>query len=179
MKKKLFAMVAGCVAVIGTANRVGAQSQLKNDPLDNRVAIEKSGPTSYGPVNGQPLIIPKALQDFIRRYKSVADPKWVINDNGIFATFFSDNTWNTAYYTTRGNWAGDIKSYGEDKVQQQQRQIVKAVYYDYSIAWVKEVESPESDGKPTYIFLVENKNDIKLVRLYGEQMDVISEYEKL
>lgn len=136
--------------MIGTANRVAAQSQLKNDPLDNRVAIEKTGISSYGPVNGQPLIVPKALQDFIRRYKSVTDPKWVINDNGIFATFFSDSTWSTAYYTTRGNWAGDIKSYGEDKVQQQQRQIVKAVYYDYSIAWVKEVESPESDGKPTY-----------------------------
>ena len=179
MKKNLFAFVAGCVAVISFSNGARAQILEKNDLLDNRIAIEKTGMLSYGPVAGHVLVIPKALQDFIRRYKYVTDPQWVINEHGIYATFFLDNTWNTAYYTTRGNWAGDIKSYGEDKVQQELRHIVKSVYYDYSIAWVKEIESPESDGMPTYIFLIENKNDVKLVRLYGDQLDIISEYEKV
>ncbi len=180
MKKILFALLAGCIPALVTTNGAYAQNTANPEILEppkNFPAIEKA----LTPVNNNTVginsISPKALKDFTNRYKNVTGESWEKIKNGFAARFIINGVMNTIYYNKR-KWIGSLKHYSEDKMPQNIRAIIKPEYYDYSITSVDEVENIDSNGIPTYIVHLEDKNNIKLVRIYDRQMDVWEKFQK-
>ena len=81
-------------------------------------------------------------------------------------------------YAKNGNWTASLKNYTEDKLPFEVRDQVKRAYYDFTIAFVQEVETPESDGKPTYIIHIEDKHTYQFVRVCDGKMDIWKKLNK-
>ena len=58
------------------------------------------------------------------------------------------------------------------------RHAVKSAYYDYNIVYIQEVEIPDAEGTPTYIICLEDKTNIKTVRICDGEMSVWKELTK-
>ncbi len=84
----------------------------------------------------------KALRGFMKAYKNVTDEKWYKTSGGFVATFTRDEIIYHLEYDKRGNWLYTIRAYGENKLPDNIRHIVKSTYYDYDIGLVQETESP-------------------------------------
>ena len=181
MKKFLFALIPGCVSVLVAINGANAQNPGNPDiqgPQKNVIEIEKViTPVKDHLIDLEP-ISPKALKDFAKKYKNVTAENWMKNKHGFSASFFSNGIQNMIYYDNNGKWLGSLKGYREEKLPYEIRDIVKSKYYDYSINSVEEAETIDSDGIPTYIIQLEDKNIIKLMRVYNGQVDVMRDYKK-
>ena len=84
----------------------------------------------------------------------------------------------TIYYGRHGKWFGSLKGYKEDKLSPELRKMIKREYYDYSITYVQEAETIDSEGKPTYIIHLEDNKSIKRLRICDGQMEIWQEYKK-
>ena len=58
------------------------------------------------------------------------------------------------------------------------RHIVKSTYYDYNIVYTQEIETADTKGMPTYIICLEDKTNIKMIRIYDGEMSVWKEFTK-
>ena len=181
MKKFLFALLAGCIPALLATNGAHAQNLFNPKILQsqkNITAIEKEVIRSSDKIAGNDAISPKALKDFSKTYKNATSESWEKIKDGCATRFILNDVMNSIYYNTKGRWAGSVKGYSEDKMPHDIRNIVKQEYYDYSIIYVEEVETIGSNGIPTYVIHLEDKNNIKLVRIGDRQMDVMEEYKK-
>jgi hypothetical protein len=181
MKKLLFALLAACIAALVTTNGAYAQKPVNPEilePQKNITAIEKALIPVNDNIVGIGAISPKALKDFANTYKNVTGESWEKIKDGFATRFTINGVMSTIYYNTKGRWTGSLKQYSEDKMPQNIRAIIKPEYYDYSITSVDEVENIDSHGIPTYIVHLEDKNNIKLVRIYDRQMDVWEKFQK-
>ena len=121
----------------------------------------------------------RAMKDFRKRYANVSGEAWTDLDNGKSrAKFTVDGVNHTVYYAKNGNWTASLKNYTEDKLPFEVRDQVKRAYYDFTIAFVQEVETPESDGKPTYIIHIEDKHTYQFVRVCDGKMDIWKKLNK-
>ena len=168
MKKNLIALALASVAMLAGTSKTHAQL----------VSTESSLEYHKDLMDEQNNISPKALRGFVKAYGDANAESWTKVKDGYSARFNSDGIKNTVLYDKKGNWAGSIKSYGEDKIQAGIRHIVKSVYYDYKITCAQEVETTDSRGIPTYIVFLEDKTSIKLVRIFNGEMDVWKDYTK-
>jgi hypothetical protein len=79
-------------------------------------------------------------------------------------------------YTKKGNLLRTIRSYNEDKMQPDLRQIVKSTYYDYEITRVHEIEIPLS--LVTYVVQLAGKKEIIDLRIYDGEIEVMRKFNK-
>ena len=104
----------------------------------------------------------RALRDFAMDYKNASDVIWIKSDNG-FAVYFSNDGINTRIlYNKRGDRLWVIRDYGEDRLPREIRNIVKSVYYDYSIYLVNEVTAEPRTG---YVVKVQAKTSLIEVKI--------------
>jgi hypothetical protein len=129
-------------------------------------------------MNELEAISPRAVKDFVNTHKNVKGESWMKTKDGFSVRFNSDDVRTTIYYDKKGNWAGSIKIYGEEKMLRDIRHLVKSTYYDYNIVYAQEIETTDSDGLPTYVICVDDKTKIKMIRICDGEMSVWKEYTK-
>ena len=88
---------------------------------------------------------------------------------------YNDMDYQVAY-TKKGNLLRTIRSYNEDKMQPDLRQIVKITYYDYEITRVHEIEIPLS--LVTYVVQLAGKKEIIDLRIYDGEIEVMRQFNK-
>ena len=174
MKKNFIALVIVSVAVLAGANRTNAQVLSNSSSLEYQMNATKT----KNSMNELDAISPRALKNFADTYKNAKDEKWMKTNNGFAVRFTSGDIRTTILYDKKGYWTGSIKSYGEEKMLHEIRHDIKSKYYDYSIIYTQEVETPDSGGLPTYIICVEDAANIKLIRICDGEMSVWKEYTK-
>lgn len=167
MKKNLIALVLINVAVLGGTSKTNAQTVSSDNSMEYQKDLS----------GDQNNISPKAIRDFAKNY-AANNESWMQVKTGFSAKFNSNGINNTILYDKKGNWAGSIKCYAEDKLLPGVRHIVKSMYYDYKILYAQEVETLDSHGVPTYIVFLEDKTNIKLVRIHDGEMNVWKDYTK-
>lgn len=180
MKKNLFALVAVSLSALVLINGTYAQNSVNTEvmePQKNFTAAEK-GTTSNNHTAVNSAINQKAINAFAKTHKNVSGESWEKTSDGYIAKYTSDGVSNMLYYGNNGSWFGSLKSYFEGNMPAEVRRTVKREYYDYSITYVQEAETSDSEGKPTYIIQLEDKNEIKLIRVYNGEMEVWKEYKK-
>ena len=182
MKTFLFVLVAGCIPALAGKCEVIAQNKIASDKswhkkhfitIDKTITPGKNNMSSPGDVS------PRALKDFAKRYKNVTGEIWMELKDNFLASFISNGVSNTIYYNAKGKWQGSLRKYHDDKLPFEVRDIVKSKFHDYSIFCVEELEKIESRGIPTYIIHLEDKNNVKLVRIFERQMEIWQEYTKI
>jgi hypothetical protein len=180
MKEYLFAIVAGMVPVLAATDKANAQS-LNNVIVENTRPIkinssvfsEIKSATTVGLNN----VNAKALKDFKKSYKNATNETWTKIDDGFTASFNAGSINNVIFYDQKGHWNASLKSYSEDQLNDNVRDMVKSTYYDYKINYVQEIET-NLTVVPTYIVYIEDKNNIKLIRVSGDEMDVYRQFKK-
>lgn len=179
MKKNLIKTVIVAAATFAGVSGVSAQklSNTGTSVYQKSIGLEidKMVSTAKDPGNGNVAISPKALRNFSRTYGNVAGEIWGKVKGGFSVRFNSDGLRTTIFYDDKGRWAGSLKHYTEDKMPAGMRDMVKSKYYDYSIVYVQEVETIDSNKIPTYIVCVEDKSTIKFIRLFEGDMSLWKE----
>ena len=169
MKKKLIVLAIVSLATLAGTSKANAQKASNSTSLEFQKGIGE-------PTN--PTISPRALRNFAGNYKNVKGESWMKLKDGFAAKFNSDDTKSTILYNKKGDWVGSIKFYHEEKMGGEIRHIVKSTYYDYNIVYTQEIETTDSEDVPTYIVCLEDKSNIKLVRIHSGEMSVWKEYTK-
>lgn len=118
----------------------------------------------------------KALKNFARSYKEVANEKWYNGRDGQVAMFTVNGVENRVGYDKKGNWVNTIRTYDEGKLPQDVRHAVKSNYYDYNINLVQEIETPYNPT--TYLIQLIGKTEIISLRMCEGEMIVLKKYNK-
>jgi hypothetical protein len=173
MKKNLIALVVVSVTTLAGTGRANAQIVSNSNSLEYQMnATETKNSMNELPIR------PRAVKDFMNTHKNVTGESWMKTKDGFSVMFISDGIRTTIYYDKKGNWAGSIKIYGEEKLLREVRHVVKSTYYDYNIVYAQEIETTDSDGVPTYVVCVEDKTKIKLIRVSAGEMNEWKEFTK-
>lgn len=169
MKKKLIVLAIVNLATLAGTSKANAQKASNSTSLEyQKSVIETTNST----------VSPRALRSFADTYKNVKGESWVKTKDGFAVRFNSDGTKSTILYNKKGDWVGSIKLYHEEKMRSEIRHIVKSTYYDYKIVYTQEIETTDSENVPTYVVCLEDKTNIKFVRINAGEMSVWKEYTK-
>lgn len=178
MKKIIFAFVAGCIPALAVMNGAYAQKSSNNISTKNDVSFNKAiipgnvNTANPGAVNA------RALKHFSREHQNAAGVTWITINDGFRASFILNGVSNKVYYNKKGNWKALLKNYTENKLPFEIRDMVKRAYYDFSINYVDEILTVESEGIPTYIVHLEDKTSYKFIRVYNGEMGVWKNFKK-
>jgi hypothetical protein len=118
----------------------------------------------------------KALKNFARLYKDVANEKWYNVHDGQVAMFTANGVDNRVAYDKKGNWVNTIRTYGESNLPGDVRHAVKSNYYDYNINLVQEIETPYNPT--TYLIQLIGKTEIISLRMCEGEISVLKRYNK-
>ena len=180
MKKILFAFVAGLISALAVTNETHAQSLealASAQPLKHDYKIGNAGVFNNSNTIALNLVNAKTLKHFRKNYK-VNNEKWYMGTDCINAIYYSDKVSYFIYYDKKGHWTGSLKTYQEDKLTKDIREMVKQRYYGYKILIVQEVETVAAGLQPTYFVFIQGENGIKLIRIQNDNMDAYREFKK-
>ena len=185
MKKILFTLTIGFISISVPGSFAFAQdadgpvvfNQIKNFKLsiDNLAALESlhfmgnSGPEIKN-------INSKAIKDFQERYNNIKNAMWFSNQNGFLSYFVQDGVGNRAFYNKKGRWLYSFILHTEYELPSKVRASIKSTYFDLAITQVEEIQS---NYGVTYIVNLENKSDIRILRVndMGE-IDILFDLNK-
>lgn len=173
MKKNLIALVIVSAATLGGVSGANAQIVSNSSSLEYQINATETKNSM-----NKLAISPRAIKDFMYTHKNATGESWAKTKDGFSVRFNSDGVRTTIYYDKKGNWSGSIKIYGEEKLLRDIRHVVKSTYYDYNIVYTQEIETPDSDGVPTYVICVDDKTKIKMIRIRDGEMSVWKEFAK-
>src|SRR5436190_8395306 len=114
----------------------------------------------------------KALNDFTKKFNGVRNAKWYEASGGFIAGFTENGIETKVIYDHKGSWHSMLRTYGEDKLAFDVRDLVKSKYYDYSIQVVYEITHTDN---LTYILKIEDSKRIKTLRITDGNMEVIAD----
>ena len=175
MKKVLLIAISGIWLLISTA--IAANGQFASNsikPSGRFIILNKTEPGNSPGLVGR--VNPPVIRNFLKTYKDVSGEKWIEVKEGFIAMFnYNDMDYQVAY-TKKGNLLRTIRSYNEDKMQPDLRQIVKSTYYDYEITRVHEIEIPLSPV--TYVVQLAGKKELIDLRIYDGEIEVIRKFNK-
>ena len=174
MKKNLIALVIVCVAFL--AGISGANAQIVSN--GSSLGYEMSATKTTNSMKELEAISTRALRDFAYTHKNVTGESWTKLKDGFSVKFISEGVRTTIYYNRKGIWTGSVKIYGEEKMLRDVRHVVKSAYYDYNIVYAQEIETIDSEGVPTYVVCVDDKTNIKMIRIRDGEMSVWKEFTK-
>ena len=182
MNSFLFVLVAGLIPALTGQCEATAQKEIaafKSWHIKKVIAIDKTIAPGKNNMSGPGDVSPRAVRDFAKRYKNVTGVTWMELKDNLSASFISNGVSNIIYYNAKGKWQGSLRRYRDDKLPFEVRDIINSKFHDYSIFGVEEMEKIDSRGTPTYIIHLEDKNNVKLVRIYERQVETWQEYKKI
>jgi hypothetical protein len=115
----------------------------------------------------------KAMRDFNKQFSSVTTEKWYKISDGIVASFTEKEIETKVHYDLSGGWHCTLRTYNENQLPFDVRDLVKSKYYDYNILVVYEITYP---GSLTYILKIEDSKKIKTLKVADGEMEVIGDY---
>ena len=173
MKKNIFTGITGISLLLMTCIAANGQVASTNmQPSGDFASLEKSATIIESDKVNQ-----KAVKDLAKTFKNVSDEKWLELKDGFVAKFsITDINYQVAY-DKKGKWVYTIRTYGETKLSEDVRHLVKSTYYDYSINLVQEIETPANSV--IYIIQLLSAKEIISLRISDGEMQVLQKYKRL
>lgn len=166
MKKTTLILIAGLLAV-GCANARHTQKTEPGGAMPN-VGYD-------APLTGRDGSTAKSARNFWRLYGEGKNEKWYSLPGGSLAKFEDQGIGYRVIFDKKGNWVYTLKQYTEKELPVRVKSMVKSVYYDYPIVWVKEVNQSQS---VVYLIHIENDQEWKTIRVADDEMDVAEDFAK-
>jgi len=117
----------------------------------------------------------RAARDFMKREGERTEAKWSKIKDGFLAEFDQNESAVMDFYDQRGNWRFSVRTYGENRLPENIRRLVRGTYFEYSISWVKQVNG--LDGY-SYVVHIENPAAWKEVIVRDGEMTVWKAFDK-
>jgi len=96
----------------------------------------------------------KASRDFWQKAGEGMNEQWFKLREGYEANYSDGDTKGRYVYDKHGNWVYSILTYGEEKMPEDVRQLVRSTWFDFGITWVKEVRQAQD-----LVYVVHMEND--------------------
>lgn len=173
MKKTILMLIVGSF-MLGCANMQHAQTMAQGQ---RGIRIMGTDVRAEGGDNrldeaGMPV---KSARTFWRMYGETKNEKWYSLPGGSLAQFETGGIAYRVVFDKKENWVYTLKQYKEKELPVQVRAMVKSVYYDYPITWVKEVNQSQYI---VYLIHIENDREWKTILVAEDEMEVAEEYSK-
>lgn len=117
----------------------------------------------------------KATRDLWTRVGEQKKETWYKLPKGYLATYMEEGIESRHVYDQKGNWKYSMRTYQENHLPADVREVVKSNYYDYSIGWVKEVKQGED---VVYVVHVENGAEWKDLSVQNGEIQVLKAFCK-
>jgi hypothetical protein len=119
----------------------------------------------------------KAERNFEKDYQRTREAEWsTLNDKSLMCRFFMNDILYRAFYTAHGQWMYTISGYDASKLNEAVRDRIKSVYYNSGIVFVNQIDIV--GGKTIYIVEIHDEKSIRKLRVDGEEMEIVQEFEK-
>jgi hypothetical protein len=178
MKKISILIAATMICCITISHKLIAQTKLAgyafNSPHYSTATDQAMFSNGYSPDKSINL---KAIKSFKKVYAGATSAEWsVLKDNGFVCRFYLLGVLNAAHYGSNGHWLYSIATYEESNLSPSIRNIVKSVYYDFSITCINEITAP---GNPTvYLVQVQDKQSLQILSIRNDEMELLQEFKK-
>ena len=166
MKKNLFASFAGILVVLVIS--ITANGQLT--PIKVRSSRDISNHAYRNDISV------KAVRHFLINFNNVSSEEWYNAPDRFVAMFTLNDINYRADYDKLGDWIETFRTYGENKLPPDVRDIIKSSYYDCGINLVQEIENPVDPV--TYIIQLKGKTQIINLRIRDGEMTVLKKYTR-
>jgi hypothetical protein len=173
--KKFFSGSLMAVSILLGASNPGFSQQLADNNTEMHAALVSMQQVSR---DYNSTADAKAVRNFKKKFSAVNDEKWYKYKGGYTAAFLTDDVRFRVEFDTKGNLTGIEKDYTEAKFDREVRRVVKSVYYDYGITWIREISLPGVFEGPVYIVFVEDGVSFKELSVYDGEMHVLEEFPK-
>jgi hypothetical protein len=117
----------------------------------------------------------RASRDFWQRAGDQKSEQWYRAATGLLAEYSEGPVKAIYYYDKKGNWKYNILTYGEDKMPEDVRALVRSTWYDFGISWVKEVHQAQS---VVYVVHIDNNKAWKEIAVQDGESQVLKEFCK-
>jgi hypothetical protein len=118
-----------------------------------------------------------AMQNFKKKFPEVNSQVWYkVADGGYIASFTNNSVQTSVAYDKKGKWHHTINNYKEDKMAEDVWENIKNSYGTYEILKVSEVYF---DNEMVYMILIQNKYNIKMIRIHEGNMEEAEHYKRL
>ena len=117
----------------------------------------------------------KASRDFWQRVGDQKNEQWYKSPAGYEAEYTEGPVKALYWYDKKGHLIYSILTYGEDKLPEDVRALVRSTYYDFGIGWVKQVNEAQN---LVYVVHMENDKAWKEVAVQDGEMRVLKEFCK-
>ena len=180
--KRIFLAFAIAVISLFTFNvHVAAQYDLGINEEDmpdlSRPVIIPGIPVDSTIDNTSKDINERAVKNFQKQFPGIVNPSWYKVSDGFIASFKENTVKTRVSYDKKGRLKNTINYYGEEMLPQLVRQVVKSIYYDYSILSVAEINANINDVQPTYVVSIRYKNSLKILTVYDYEIFSTKEYK--
>ena len=119
----------------------------------------------------------RAISHFKENYAWVQDAAWYnAPDNSIYCLFRQGKEVNRVFYNERGYWLYTLISYPPSCLQKNVKELVSNNFAGYQISYVNEVRSEYSE--PVYMINIENAENIKVIKVTGDEIEVEQALQK-
>jgi len=174
---KIFTVIVATVVLL-TYNAV-AQSAVGCSTANNASMPSPSVISNVGGLPGNDNSIsdihPRAINDFQKSFKHIANEKWSKSNDGYFASFSLDSVQTRVDYNRKGRWVETIRYYKEMKLPDEVKDFVKSVYRHYDIIGGAEISSYKT---LVYVVHIRDEAHIKVISMYDGEMQEIQNYTR-
>jgi hypothetical protein len=119
----------------------------------------------------------KTLKNFSKEFHNATNAEWFqLKNSETMCRFFENGILNWAFYQSKGNIIASVKGYSEKDLPADVRRSIKSTYYDYNITFTQQINMPGVET--VYIVHLEDAQTIKVLRLQGDEIDVLQELKK-
>ena len=118
----------------------------------------------------------KAYKNFRRSHPSVTNETWRSNNGYSFVSFAQGDVKNKIAYTPDGRVDYSLKMYKESNLPERIRNVVKSIYYDYTISDAQELKV---NTQTIFLVKVNNANAWKTIRLSNGDVEEIESYSSV
>jgi hypothetical protein len=173
-------LIAVTIITASTSNNIKAQVAMNYSHATNFKTVTYDGATADYSSNTDERALNNtklnAVKDFMKRYSTATDVKWLTTDDGgLVAKFNESSVQNTVAYNKAGNWVHTIRRYYETDMPKNVRAIVKSVYYDYTILRIEEITGAKNNSL-VFVVHVQDDTTLKILRICDNEMNVLHEY---
>src|SRR5439155_12995627 len=116
----------------------------------------------------------KAVKDFNRSFKNVSGEQWYKVSDGFIASFKENEIETKVAYDQKGRWHCTVRTFGENQLPSDVRDLVKSRYYDFKILVVYEIKHDNT----VYILKMQDATTLKTLRVADGEIEIIADNSK-
>jgi hypothetical protein len=120
----------------------------------------------------------RAYAHFKANYQGAQNVNWYTLDNqNLYCISQKGDTMNRVFYDKHGYWKYTLMSYPGSELPKSVKEQVTGYFKCYQVTSVTEVRARNIE--PVYVVNIENDDNIKVIRVYGDEIEVQQDLEKM